>query len=105
MKAARHADRKSYETKLAALQRDLVRLQQAYFQQGRRAILVFEGWDAAGKGGTIRRLTERLDPRGVHVWPIGAPTAAEQGRPKAKRRRAPSVSLTSRVGAATTMIR
>jgi AMP-polyphosphate phosphotransferase len=41
---------------------------------------VFEGWDAAGKGGAIRRLTEKLDPRGFHVWPIGAPTAPEQGR-------------------------
>ena len=43
------------------------------YQRQRPAILVFEGWDAAGKGGAIKRLTERLDPRGYIVYPIGAP--------------------------------
>lgn len=74
------ADRDSYESKLKKLQKRILAIQQAYHHQGRRAIIVFEGWDASGKGGAIRRLTERLDPRGFHVHPIGAPTANEQGR-------------------------
>ncbi len=60
--------------------RDLLRYQlalhdlgyQAYVQQ-RPVIMVFEGWDAAGKGGAIKRVTERLDPRGYVVHAIGAP--------------------------------
>ena len=62
------------------LQKEMLSVQQAYFHQELRAVIVFEGWDAAGKGGSIRRLTARLDPRGVKVWPIGAPSADEQGR-------------------------
>lgn len=69
-----------YERRLAKLQKDLLHIQQTYWHEKRRAILVFEGWDAAGKGGCIRRLTEPLDPRGFHVWPIGAPAADEQGK-------------------------
>jgi AMP-polyphosphate phosphotransferase len=45
---------------------------QVYVQQ-RPVVMVFEGWDAAGKGGAIRRVTEKLDPRGYVVHPIGAP--------------------------------
>ncbi len=74
------ADRADYERRLDKLQIKMLSIQQAYFHETRRAVLVFEGWDAAGKGGAIRRLTEKLDPRGFHVWPIGAPTPAEQGR-------------------------
>jgi PPK2 family polyphosphate:nucleotide phosphotransferase len=70
----------AYERRLAEVQKQLLRIQQTYWHERRRAILVFEGWDAAGKGGAIRRLTEPLDPRGIHVWPIGAPLPAEQGR-------------------------
>ena len=40
---------------------------------GRSAVIVFEGWDAAGKGGTIRRTSAALDPRSFKVWPIGPP--------------------------------
>ena len=76
----RFADRQEYETALAEMQLQMLRVQQAYFYEGRRAIVLFEGWDAAGKGGTIRRLTEHLDPRGCKVWPIGAPKPEEQGR-------------------------
>ncbi len=43
-----------------------------YVQQ-RPVIIVFEGWDAAGKGGAIRRITEKIDPRGYVVYPIAAP--------------------------------
>lgn len=76
----RFAEREDYETKLMELQIAMLRVQQAYFHEGRRAIVLFEGWDAAGKGGAIRRLTERLDPRGAKVWPIAAPKPEEQGR-------------------------
>jgi polyphosphate kinase 2 (PPK2 family) len=58
----------------------LLHLERRIFQKGRRAIIAFEGWDAAGKGGAIRRLTERLDPRGYKVYPIAAPRPEEQAR-------------------------
>ena len=74
------ATKEQYEDRLEALQLQMLRIQQAYFHQRKRAVLVFEGADAAGKGGAIRRLTEKMDPRGVHVWPIAKPTAEEQGR-------------------------
>ncbi len=45
---------------------------QVYLQQ-RPVVIVFEGWDAAGKGGAIRRVTEKIDPRGFSVYPIAAP--------------------------------
>lgn len=73
-------DKADYEHRLGHQQKRLLHIQQAYWHQKLRAVLVFEGWDAAGKGGAIRRLTEPLDPRGIHVWPVGAPTEAEQGR-------------------------
>jgi len=72
--------RDDYEARLAELQTAMLRVQEAYYHEKRRAIIVFEGWDAAGKGGTIRRLTEHLDPRGCKVWPIAAPKPEEQGR-------------------------
>ncbi len=80
MKAHRYADKGAYQKELEKLQEKILHVQQAYWHGKRRAVIVFEGWDAAGKGGAIRRLTENLDPRGAHVWPIAAPTAAEQGR-------------------------
>lgn len=69
-----------YAASLKEVQAKLLAVQQAYFHQKLRAIVVFEGWDAAGKGGTIRRLTEKLDPRGFRVHPISAPSQEEQGR-------------------------
>src|SRR5688500_7095694 len=66
-------DKKEYEKILEQYQLRMLRLQQKMYQRGRRAIVAFEGWDAAGKGGAIRRLTEKLDPRGFKVYPIAAP--------------------------------
>ena len=74
------ANKDAYEKALDEVQLRLLRLQTTHFAKKRRAILVFEGRDAAGKGGAIKRLTAKLDPRGVKVWPIGAPSAEEQGR-------------------------
>ncbi len=65
--------RKAYEKKLAKLQERLRLIQQAYLFSGDSAAIVFEGWDAAGKGGTIRRIASALDPRSFKVWTIGAP--------------------------------
>ena len=63
----------AYKVQLKALQLRLTQIQQAYLRIGKSAVIVFEGWDAAGKGGTIRRMSAGLDPRGSKVWPIGAP--------------------------------
>lgn len=69
-----------YEGTLAGLQERLARIQIAYLVHGKRALIVFEGWDAAGKGGAIQRLTAEWDPRNFQVWPIAAPTAEEKAR-------------------------
>jgi polyphosphate kinase 2 (PPK2 family) len=73
-------DEETYDRRLKALQVDMLNLQQAYQRQGRRGIIVLEGWDTAGKGGLIRRMSARLDPRSLRVWPIGPPLPSEQGR-------------------------
>lgn len=66
--------------KIDELQLQLLRAQQALFRERKRVIILMEGTDTAGKGGVIRRLTRHLDPRGVRVWPIGAPAEWEQSR-------------------------
>lgn len=73
-------DDAKYEKELEKLQRKLALLQIARHHDGKKAIIVIEGWDAAGKGGAIKRLTEKLDPRGVNVYPIGAPNEEERGK-------------------------
>ncbi len=75
------ADHATYEKDLRDLQERAFQLQIRNFLEGRRAILVFEGWDAAGKGGAIRRLTAVMDPRGVKVWPIGPPREEDRLHP------------------------
>jgi polyphosphate kinase 2 (PPK2 family) len=73
--STRLSDEREYKKQKKELQ-----IQQAYLLQGRRAVIVFEGFDAAGKGGAIHRIAEALDPRGVKVWPIAAPAEAERGQ-------------------------
>lgn len=68
----------AHERAIAELQLRMLRAHQALFRRGRRVIIAFEGFDAAGKGGAIRRLTEGLDPRGMRVYPIGPPEPDEQ---------------------------
>ena len=67
-------DRRLYEQELARLQVELVTMQYWIKQVGTRLILVFEGRDAAGKGGTIKRITEPLNPRGCNVVALGTPS-------------------------------
>ena len=69
-----------YAADLAALQERLTRIQVAHIVHKRRAIIVLEGWDAAGKGGIIQRLTAEWDPRFFDVWPIAAPSPDEKDR-------------------------
>lgn len=69
-----------YGETLAALQERLSRILVAHILHKKRAVIVFEGWDAAGKGGAIQRLTTGWDPRHFRVWPIGAPTDEDKAR-------------------------
>ncbi|WP_297189279.1 polyphosphate kinase [uncultured Porticoccus sp.] len=70
-------DKDEYKHLLGKLQEKMLQIQLAYYTQGRRAVIVLEGADCAGKGGIIRRLTQPLDVRGVQVWPVGAPSEEE----------------------------
>ena len=67
-----------YHAALDELQERLSRLFVANHVHGRKAIIVCEGWDAAGKGGAIQRLTAKCDPRAYRVWPIAAPSDEEK---------------------------
>ena len=69
-----------YSDAIAVLEDRIERLQAAHITRGQRSIIMFEGWDAAGKGGIIQRLTASLDPRYFEVWPISAPTDEEKAR-------------------------
>lgn len=63
----------AYDRSLIRLQVALHKLAYQIYLQQRPVMIVFEGWDAAGKGGAIRRITEKIDPRGFVVYPIAAP--------------------------------
>ncbi len=69
--------RKAYEKELAKLQIELVKLQSWAKENGARIAMVFEGRDAAGKGGTIKRFRENLNPRGARVVALSKPTENE----------------------------
>jgi polyphosphate kinase 2 (PPK2 family) len=69
-----------YATALEDLQERLARILVAHIVHKKRSVVVFEGWDAAGKGGAIQRLTCGWDPRSFSVWPIKAPTDEEKAR-------------------------
>jgi AMP-polyphosphate phosphotransferase len=70
-------DEREYEKLLVYYQVGLFRLAYQVYVQQRPVVIAFEGWDAAGKGGAIRRVTEKLDPRGFVVYPIAAPKGDE----------------------------
>ena len=69
-----------YEEELRRLQIELVKLQRDVQLTGRRVAIIFEGRDAAGKGGTIRRFTEHLNPRSMKVVALSKPTEVEKGQ-------------------------
>lgn len=71
--------RKVYEGQLAKLQIELVKMQAWAKESGSRVAIVFEGRDAAGKGGTIKRFRENLNPRGARVVALSKPTEKEMG--------------------------
>ncbi|HMQ33970.1 MAG TPA: hypothetical protein PKD53_24775 [Chloroflexaceae bacterium] len=73
-------DEKEYSRQLKRLQAQLHILGLELYRQQRPAILVFEGWDAAGKGGAIQRLTAELDPRAYIVHAIAAPSGEDRQR-------------------------
>lgn len=73
--------RKQYKAQLPDLQMRLYDLEKACWDQGVPSMIVFEGWDASGKGTSIATLTERMDPRGFKLYPITPPRTYEQQRP------------------------
>ncbi len=73
-------DPKKYDKKLRELQEKLAKLHNRIYRKKIPVVICYEGWDAAGKGGNIRRLTYPLDPRGFDVIPIASPTPAEKAR-------------------------
>lgn len=78
-----HPDRmkkKTYDRELDALQIELVKLQSWIKATGERVVLVFEGRDAAGKGGAIRRFTMNLNPRGARIVALAKPSDTERGQ-------------------------
>ncbi|MCL2708806.1 MAG: phosphate--AMP phosphotransferase, partial [Defluviitaleaceae bacterium] len=76
----RGADEEYYKRETGSLQKELDMLGNRLYAKRRSAVIVFEGWDAAGKGGCIKRITEELDPRCYEVVPIGAPSQEELSR-------------------------
>ena len=72
--------KKVYEDKLQELQIELVKLQDWVIDRGKKIAIVFEGRDAAGKGGTIKRITENLNPRYCKVVALAAPTDREKSQ-------------------------
>ena len=74
----RKMDKKFYEKELARLQIELVKLQEWIRENGLKVVVIFEGRDAAGKGGVIKRITQSLNPRICRVVALGTPTEREE---------------------------
>ena len=72
--------RQLYEDQLIPLQIELLKLQSAFQKSGERLVVIFEGRDTAGKGGTISRFRQHLNPRHAHIVALTKPTEAEQGQ-------------------------
>jgi polyphosphate kinase len=77
-RVAERLSRKQYEHELGTLQIELVKLQEWIKDESLKVVVVFEGRDAAGKGGTIKRITECLNPRFCRVVALGVPTEREK---------------------------
>ena len=72
--------RKNYEREKYELQTEMLKLQAWVKETGQKVVILFEGRDAAGKGGTIKRFMEHLNPRGARVVALEKPTEAERGQ-------------------------
>ena len=70
----------NYESKLKKLQEQLIQMQQWVENEGEKLVVIFEGRDAAGKGGAIRRITQNLNPREFNVVALPKPTPEEKGQ-------------------------
>jgi polyphosphate kinase 2 (PPK2 family) len=70
--------KEEYESELKVCQRDIRELEHEAYRHRLPVVILYEGWDAAGKGGNIRRLVQGLDPRGYEVVPIAAPNVVEK---------------------------
>ena len=70
--------REDYKVKLDELQEEIRELAHQIYERRVPVVVVYEGWDAAGKGGNIKRLTQSMDPRGYEVIPVGAPAGIEK---------------------------
>lgn len=77
-KKPKKMNRKAYEQELAKLQVELVKLQEWIKHKGLKVVVIFEGRDAAGKGGVIKRITQSLNPRVCRVVALGTPTERER---------------------------
>ncbi|HOJ17237.1 MAG: polyphosphate kinase 2 [Ignavibacteriales bacterium] len=71
-------EKKFYEKELSHLQEELVKMQEWIKHAGLKVVVIFEGRDAAGKGGTIKRIMDKLNPRIVRVVALGVPTEKEK---------------------------
>ena len=76
----RKLKRRQYEKRKEALQAELLKVQRWARESGQKIVVLFEGRDAAGKGGTIKRFTEHLNPRGAQVVALEKPTDEERGQ-------------------------
>ncbi len=76
----RMMDKKTYEEEIKLLQIELVKMQAWVQHTGERIVIIFEGRDAAGKGGTIKRFVENLNPRGARIVALAKPTETEKGQ-------------------------
>ena len=83
--AAAKLKRKRYEQELARLHVEFVKLQQWVVSKGLKVCIIFEGRDGAGKGGTIKAMTERVSPRVFRVVALPAPTEREKSQMYAQR--------------------
>ena len=77
---AKKLDRRTYEAEKSALQVELLKVQHWVQETGQKFVLLFEGRDAAGKGGTIKRFTEHLNPRAARVVALNKPSDVERGQ-------------------------
>ena len=99
---SKNLKRKVYEKEKAKLQAELLKVQHWVRETGQKVIIVFEGRDAAGKGGTITRFMEHLNPRAARVVALDKPTERERGNgifSATSNRRDPGLRVRGFVGA------